>query len=68
MQGEEGRGRIRGDGRRLDVGGEHTIRRTRDALWNCAPETCRTVLTGVTPISSIKRKEERKIGLNGMAE
>ena len=40
----------------LTWGGEHTIQYTVDVLWNCASETCIILLTGVTPINSIKRK------------
>ena len=29
-------------------------------LWNCVPETCIILLTSVTPINSIKRKNEEE--------
>ena len=32
----------------LTWGGEHTIQCTNDALWNCAPETYKIMLTIVT--------------------
>ena len=54
MEVEEGKAGINGDGRRLDLGGEHTIQRTDDVLWNCPPETYIILLTNVTPINSIK--------------
>ena len=41
----------------LTWGGEHTIQCTDDVLQNCALETCTVLLTSVTSISSIKRKE-----------
>ena len=31
-----------------------------DVLWNGAPETCIILLTSVTPINSIKRKNEEE--------
>lgn len=46
-----------GDRQRLDLGGEHAIQCTDDALQNYAPETCIIVLTGVTPINAIRRKK-----------
>ena len=33
---------------------------TDDVVWNCAPETCIILLTGVTQINSIKREKEKK--------
>ena len=48
-----GRG-VNGDGRRLDLGGEHTIQNTDDVLQNCTLETYIILLTSVTPINSIK--------------
>ena len=43
--------------RDLFWGGEHTMQCTDDVLWNCAPETCKLLLTSVTAINSIKRKK-----------
>ena len=37
----------------LTWGGEHTILCTGNVLENCAPETCITLLTSVTPVNSI---------------
>lgn len=48
----EGRG-VSGDGRRPDLGGEHSAV-TGDALGNCTPESYIMVLTNVTPINSVK--------------
>ena len=45
---------IEGD---LTWGGEHTVQGTDDVLQNCAPETYIYLLTSVTQINSIKRKE-----------
>ena len=42
---EEGAGEINGGQCAVDV------------LWDCAPETCIILVTGVTPIYSIKRKK-----------
>ena len=56
----ESKERISGDGRRVDLGGKHTIECADDVLWNCAPETCIILLTNVTSISSIKRKKIEK--------
>ena len=52
---EECIGWVKGDGWRLDLGGEHTIQCTDDVLWKCAPESCLILLTSVTPINSIKK-------------
>ena len=41
----------------LTWGGEHTILCTDDVPQNYAPETCRILLTNVTPKSSIKKKK-----------
>ena len=46
---------VNGDGRRSDLGGEHTMQGTDDVLWNCAPETCVILLTSATWINSIKK-------------
>lgn len=38
----EGAGKIKGingDGRKLDLGGEHETQYTDDVLWSCASET-----------------------------
>ena len=44
----------------LTWGGEHTIQCTDDVLWNCASETCKILLTSVTPINSIKKDFSNK--------
>ena len=44
----------------LTWGGGHTTQCTDDVLQNHAPETCIISLTGVTPINSIKRKQNLK--------
>ena len=54
--GGAGHGGVNGDGRTPDLGSEHTAQCTDDVRWDCAPETCITVLTSVTPIHPIKRK------------
>ena len=46
----------------LTWGGEHTVECTDDMLWNSAPETCKILLTSVTPINSIKRGKTIKGG------
>ena len=46
---------INGDGRRLDLGGKHTIQCTDDVLCNCTPGTYIILLTNVTPTNSITR-------------
>ena len=45
---------IEGD---LTYGSEHTIQYTHDVLWNYAPETYIILLTNVTPIKTIKKKQ-----------
>lgn len=40
-------------------GGEHTMQYTHDVLWTRAPEACIILLTSVTSIQSVKRKEEK---------
>ena len=45
--GGTGYGGINGDGRRLDLGGEHTVWCTGDVLWYCTPETYVILLTSV---------------------
>ena len=50
-----------GVGRQMVMGGdltwsEHTTQCTDEVLWNFAPGTCIIVLTSVTPIHSMKRK------------
>ena len=50
---EEGTGGINDDGRRLDLGGEHTGQYTDDVLQNCISETYMTLLPNVTPVNSI---------------
>ena len=57
--GGEGERGINGDGRRLDVGGEHTLQCTDDVKPNCAPETCIILLSNVTLINSMKRRKQR---------
>ena len=57
-------GGINDDGRRVDLGYEHTIQCTDDVLWNCALETCIKLLTSVTAINSIKRKKLKIIVFN----
>ena len=52
----ESKERISGDGRRVDLGGKHTIECADDVLWNCAPETCIILLTSDSPINLIKKK------------
>ena len=42
----------------LAWGSEHTIPYTDDALQNCTPETYVILLTNVTQIHSIKKKEK----------
>ena len=42
----------------LTWGGEHTVQCTDDVLQNCAPATCKILVTSVTPINSIKRKKK----------
>lgn len=42
----------------LTWGGGQTMQCSDDMLWNCVPETCRILLTRVTPTSLIKRKKE----------
>ena len=37
--------------------GEHTIQYTHDVLQNCTPETYIILLTNVTPIKTIKKKQ-----------
>ena len=54
--GEEGIGVVDGDGQRLAWGDEHTTQRTDEVLQNRAPDTCIILLTGVTPVNSIKSK------------
>ena len=44
----------------LTWGGEHTIQYIDDPLQNCTPETYVVLLTNVTPINSIKIKENKK--------
>ena len=51
-----GEGGINGDGRRLDLGGEHALQCTEDVLWDCGLKACIILLTCVTPINSTKRK------------
>ena len=41
----------------LTWGGKHTIQHTDDVLWNCTPETNIMLLTSVTPINSLTRKQ-----------
>ena len=57
----EGKGEINGNGQRVDRdftrGDEHTMQCIHNMLYNCAPEICILLLTGVTPINSIKRKK-----------
>ena len=52
-------GGINDDGRRVDLGYEHTIQCTDDVLWNCALETCIKLLTSVTAINSIFKEWKR---------
>ena len=54
---EEDKGRINGDGRRLDLGGEHTIQYTGNLLQNYTPKTYLILLTNVTQINSIKESK-----------
>ena len=61
---EEGKERINGDGRRLDLRGEHTAQCTDDVLWNYAPGTCIILLTIVIPINSTKRKKPNAANMN----
>ena len=42
----------------LTWGSEHTMQCTDGVLWNCAPKTCTTVLTGVTPTNEKKGKKD----------
>ena len=56
-EGKEVLGEINGDGRRLDLGCEHTTQCPDDVLLNCAPETGIILLTRVTSATSIKRKK-----------
>ena len=49
----EGEGEIKGDGSRLDWGGEPTIQYTHDVLEICTPETYVIFPTKVIPINSI---------------
>lgn len=51
-----GNGGIDGDGRRCDLGGEHTIKCTGGVLWNCACVTCIILLISVTPVHSTKKE------------
>ena len=53
--------RINDDGRRFDLGGEHTLQCADDVLWNCAPETCIILLTSVTSINATKSKKMQNI-------
>ena len=55
---EEGTGGINDDGRRLDLGGKHTIQYTDDMLSNCTPHTYIILLTSITPINLIKIKKK----------
>ena len=41
-----------------DLVGEPTIQRTDAVLQNCVPETCILLLTSVTPINAIKRRQK----------
>ena len=43
----------------LTWGGEHTIQCTEDMLQNCTPECYVILLTGVTPINSIKKTNSK---------
>ena len=56
--GEVGDGKVglNGDGRRLNLGGEHTMQYTDEVLQNCTPETYVILLTNVIPMNSIKSK------------
>ena len=49
------------DGRRLDLGGMHTVQCRDDVFWNCAPETCVILLTSVTTIKFNKKEKENKV-------
>ena len=51
---EEGIGGINGDGKVLDLAGEHTIQFIDNVLQNCRPETYIILLTNIIPINSIK--------------
>ena len=39
---------------------KHTVQFTDDVLQKCAPETCRILVTSVTPTNSIKRRKEKQ--------
>lgn len=45
--------KIRWEGAR-PLGGEHTVQRLDDVLYNCTPGTHVTLITSVTPIHLIK--------------
>lgn len=50
MEAEKGRGcQIHGDGKILNLGGEHTNGYTADILQNCTLETCIILLTNGHP-------------------
>ena len=40
---------------------KHTVQFTDDVLQKCAPETCRILVTSVTPTNSKKGKKKYKI-------
>ena len=48
-----------GDGRGLDLGGEHTAQYTDDVLENHTPETCIILFTDAPPHNSIKIKNKK---------
>ena len=49
-----GKTEINGNGRRLDLGGEHTIQYRDEIIWKCTLKTYIVVFTKVTPVNSIK--------------
>ena len=53
---KEGLGGTEGDGRRINLDGEHTMQYTNDVLENCTLETYMILLINVTPINSIKKQ------------
>ena len=56
---EEGEGGINGGGRRLDFGDGCMMQCADDALLSCTLETCMVLVTIVTPINSIKKKDKQ---------
>ena len=58
---EEGIGGINGDGKVLDLAGEHTIQFIDNVLQNCRPETYIILLTNVTPIKLIQKLKKMKV-------